>query len=90
MDWVSIILDDAVGTENSENFNLKSIIKIEPSNGHVKPYSSQKIDVSIVPNITVPELVNLIIYTQFSIVSSSTFSRNLSDDSNLVEFAIKG
>lgn len=93
MDWVSVILDDAEGTENTSNFDLKTLISIEPSNGHVKPYSAQKVEVSFSPKVSLPKPVDVIIYTQFSIVSSATGTDGPVDSSsmpNVVEFAIKG
>ena len=71
--WVVTLLDDAVGSENLTDLKPENLVQISPSSGTLKPYSAQKVEISILADKNLPTSSQLIIYSQFSLISRYTF-----------------
>ena len=75
--WVATLLDDAVGSENLTDLKPENLVQISPSSGTLKPYSAQKVEISILVDKNLPISSQLIIYSQFSLISRYTFLKRV-------------
>ena len=75
--WVVTLLDDAVGSENLTDLKPENLVQIAPSSGTLKPYSAQKVEISILVDKNLPTSSQLIIYSQFSLISRYTFLKRV-------------
>ena len=75
--WVVTLLDDAVGSENLTGLKPENLVQISPSSGTLKPYSAQKVEISILVDKNLPISSQLIIYSQFSLISRYTFLKRV-------------
>ena len=73
VDWVATLLDDAAGTENATGLKSEDLVRVTPSSGTVKPYSAQKVEISVLVDERLHQSSQLILYLQFSLISRIEF-----------------